>query len=273
MLPSLRDRIHVALCPGRVVLVRLGRGLAPRVTAREIVACADGATSWEAALDTLRETLRQSQWQGAAVSVILSNHFVRYLLVPWDEKLRGAEEKLAMVHYTFSQAYGDAVADWDCRWDEGRPPAPCLACAVDRKLITAVRELFGETGERLVSVQPYLMAALNRWRRELRGGSRWFLLAEDGRLCLAWFKNDEWAWLQCQRVEADWGRELPEILDRALLLAGSDARGQVYVHAPDLQDGDVMLGSGWAGRLLKFGASPPGGAPANEGAYAMTMSG
>lgn len=274
MSPSLHERIQIALCPGRVILVRLGRGLRPRVTAREIVVCADGATSWEAALDALREVLRQRQWQGAAASVILSNHFVRYLLVPWDEKLSGAEEQLAMVHYAFTQAYGDAASSWECRWSEGAPAAPCLACAIDRGLLTGLRECFRETGVRLASVQPYLMSALNRWRRELRGDSRWFLLAEDGRLCLAWLKNDELGWLQCQRVDAGWGQALPEILDRALLVAGTEARGQVYVHAPGLADGDLMLGGGWAGRLLELGAcAGPGDASTNDSAYAIAMAG
>lgn len=273
---SWRDRLHIILSPRRIILVRLGKGLSPRVVAREIVACpeaAEGAPPWQPALDALGRTLAERKWKHAEARAILSNHFVHYLLVPWQEKLSGEEEQQALVRYSFGEVYGDAADDWDFLWSEGRPPAPSLACAVDRRLLAGLREACRTAGLPLTSIRPYLMAAFNRWRRELDGQRDWFLLAEEGRLCLAWFQDEDWAGLHCQSVGEGWGEELPQFLDRALLLSGRDrAPERLAIAAPEKPAADMALAEGWSGRLLKLPAVP-GFDPARDAAYAMALNG
>lgn len=266
-----RDRAHIALSPDRVILARLGRGA--RVLAREIVPCSvpAGDTGWEPALAAMRGALAGGQWANADATVILSNQFVRYLLVPRDEKLVTEEEQLAMLRHSFTQAYGGAAENWEFRWSEGRPPAPCLASAVDRALLEGVREAFKASGLRLVSVQPYLMLAFNHWRREMREPSLWFGLAERDRLCLAWIQRDEWGSLYTQRIGPEWPRELSGILERAALLAGpGSAPCTVYLHVPEQPDVNVEVGDGWSIRLLQLGASP-GFSPRADAQYAMAV--
>jgi len=272
---SWRDRLYVVLTPRRVVLVRLGKGVGTRVVAKEILACpepaGEGAPLWQPALAALQAALPHRQWKHAEVRAILSNHFVHYLLVPWQEKVSGDEEQLALVRYSFSEVYGDAMDDWDLLWSEGRPPAPSLACAVDRRLVAGLREICAAAGLPLASIQPYLTAAFNHWCRELDGQRDWFLLAEEGRLCLAWFQEGEWAGVHCQQVGVDWGRELPQILERALLLAGRDHPPErLCITAPDKAPGDMALAEGWSGSLFKLPPCP-GFAPAEDRAYAMAM--
>lgn len=276
MSPLWRDRIQIVLCPQRVILVRLGRGLHLKVLDKAVVPCgesAGGVPSWQPALAVLQQALAGPQWRHAEARVILSNHFVHYLLIDWDESLTGDEEQLALVRYRFAQTYGDAAGAWDYRWNEGHPPAPCLACAVDHGLFAGLRELFADAGLhlRLGGVQPYLMAAFNHWRHELDSERDWLLLAEPGRLCLAWFKADEWAGLHSQQVSRGWGQELPQILDRTLLLAGlSQAPERLCIHAPEASEAGLVLGEGWAGSLLRLQPCP-GFVPIKDAAYAMAM--
>ena len=39
-------------------------------------------------------------------TVILSNHFMRYTLVPWRDELSDAEEELAYARHCFTKVYG-----------------------------------------------------------------------------------------------------------------------------------------------------------------------
>jgi len=271
---SWRDRLRVVLAPRRVILVRLGKGPGNRVSERKILACEPappGAPPWEPALAALAGELAGPAWRRSAARVILSNHFVHYLLVPWQEKVAGDEEQEALVRHRFTEVYGEAAADWELRWDEGRPPAPSLASAVDRRLLAGLQALFESLGMPIDAIEPYLMAAFNRWRRTMDGRQDWFLLAEPGRLCLAWFRDEAWAGLQCQQVGEDWGRELPRILERTLLLAGPEAApGQVCIAAPETPAGKLTLAEGWSGNLLKLPDSP-GFLAARDGDYAMAM--
>lgn len=271
---SWRDRLRVVLSPSRVVLVRLGKGPGQRVSEKAIIPCEPappGAPPWEPALAALAAEISRPAWRKAAVRVVLSNHFVHYLLVPWQEKVSGDEEQQALVRYRFTEVYGEAAGDWEVRWSEGRPPAPTLACAADPRLLAGLQALFEGLGMPVDAIAPYLMAAFNRWRRVVDGQRDWFLLAEPERLCLAWFRDDEWAGLQCQQIGEGWGRELPRILERTLLLAGQEAApGRICIAAPETPAADLVLAEGWSGSLLNLPATP-GFTPARDGAYAMAM--
>jgi hypothetical protein len=273
---SWRDRIQIVLCPQRVILVRLGRGLKLKVQDKAVLPCGEAAAGmppWQPALAALQEALAGPQWRNAEVRVILSNHFVRYLLIDWDESLTGYDEQLAMVRFRFAQTYGEPANTWDYRWNEGYPPAPCVACAIDPPLLAGLRELFGDAGLHLTlaGVQPYLMAAFNHWRNELDGQRDWFLLAEPERLCLSWFQADEWAGLHSQQVDQSWGRDLPQILERVMLLAGATrAPERLCIHAPEASEAGLVLGEGWSGKVLRLQPCP-GFVPAKDTAYAMAM--
>lgn len=257
MSPSWRERVLAALTPRRVLLLRQGRGLAPRLTAREQRECAPadpGMPPWQPAVLALRTALNEPAWQNAELRLVLSNHFVHYLMVPWSTQLTKAAEQAALVRHHFSQVFGTAADSWEMRWSEGKPPAPCLACGVDKTLLAALRELAADPARRLRlgAVQPYLMAAYNRWRRQLDGRQDWLLLAEEGRICLGWFEDKDWAGVFCQQVGGDWENELPGLLERALLLAGREqAPRRLSIEAPGLPAERLALAEGWSGSLLK----------------------
>ena len=58
MLPSWRDRLHIALCPDRVVMLRIQRGLRPHPGAKQIISC-DDEYGWECALARLAGALEK----------------------------------------------------------------------------------------------------------------------------------------------------------------------------------------------------------------------
>ena len=275
MSPLWRDQLNIVLCPDRVVLVRQGRGLRPRVVDKQILRCAPatpGEPAWAHALAALKNML-EAQKNGADARLILSNHFVRYTVVPWSDELANEEEQAAFVRHRYTQVYGDACNDWAMLLSNGSAGVPRLASAIDRTLLDAARGIFAGPKIRLRSLQPYLMAAFNHWRREFANGDAWLALAEPGRLCLALLHQGQWHSVRTRHVGPALSAELPLILDQERLLSGlPDAPAKVFLHVPEDPAFTLAPRSGWSVLPLKL-EPRHGFAPSMDAPYSMAMSG
>lgn len=123
----------------------------------------------------------------AGVTVVLSNHYVRYAIVPGGGAA-SAEEEVALARFHFTKIHGERAKPWEVRVSDG------LACAIDAALLQEIRALF-KGKARLVSVQPHLMHAYNGARRRIPREGAWLVLAEKGRTCLARLAAHGWAWV------------------------------------------------------------------------------
>jgi hypothetical protein len=180
-------------------VVWLSGRLRPRIAARRTVACDPeyGAQPWHGAVAALKTVVDGSEDDRLGATVVLSNHFVRYALLPWSDALGGADEEDAYARHHFQRIYGERAKSWVLRVSDAPADAPRLASAIDAGLIEALRACFpGKRGARLVSVQPYLMAAFNRWRGAIPALGAWLLLAEEGRTCVALHHQGRWRSVQ-----------------------------------------------------------------------------
>lgn len=234
MSPLSHEPLRVSLSPNHVSLLSLGRGR--RLLDGKVVDCAPpepDESPWAPAVRALRDGLAELKALPSGVSVVLSNHFVRYVLVPWRGQLDSGEEEAAYARHCFEQVYGGMASTWDIRFSPGSDGEPGVACAVDTALLSALDETMSARGFGLRSVRPYLMAAFNLWRREFDGPLVWFVLAEEDRVCLATFKNGRWGDLQNRYADADWPADLSVQLTRQRVLGSLDDEGRVYVCVPD----------------------------------------
>lgn len=154
-----------------------------------------GKEPWQGAI----AALRAMQWKAhCKVTVVLSNQFVRYAVVPWSEALAGAGEEEAYVRHHFARVHGERAKSWALRWTaEGDPR---LASAIDSHLLGELKRSFPNGAKaRLVSVQPHLMAAANRWRRSVPKSGAWLVLAERERACVALTAGGRWCSVQNAR--------------------------------------------------------------------------
>ena len=127
------------------------------------------------------------------VTLVLSNHFVRYTLVPENKSVSGAEEELAFARYCFNKIHGERSKGWEVRLTGSSSDPARVASAVDSGLLQAIRGCFPAGGKaRLVSVQPYLMSAFNLCREIAGKYATWLLLIEPERACLACFEGGRW---------------------------------------------------------------------------------
>lgn len=278
---SWRDELRVVLAPDQVVLVRLGwtltrRGPARRVEAKIVVDCApagDGEASWEEAIKTLEAELPRMLVRKSAATVILSNHFVRYTLMPWSDGLSSAAEEEGYARHCFRQVYGAAAEQWELRLNPEPAGQPQLASAVDKRLLAALRAVFERKGVALASVQPRLMAAFNHCQPTLEKRSGWFVLYEPGCLCLALLQHGRWASVRTMRIGSDWRDTLSTVLDREIYLAeAGTATKEVYLWAPELGKAELPENGRWKIHNLRP-AVRASLVPAYEGRFAMALSG
>lgn len=229
------DALYIALAPDRVGLMRVRGGLRPRVLARESIAveAAAAGESWRPALDAMARMLGQQQWQRAPAHVVLSNAFARYRLIPWRTGLRDQQEQHALVRHGFAQVHGERVDQWALRWSVGSASQPAVACAVDQRLLEGIRAVADSASIRLVSSQPYLVAAFNVWRTQLQETTAWLVLAERQQICVALLENGTWKHVAVRALSGRLDEVLPVVLDQesfAAQLPGLAA--PVYLHAP-----------------------------------------
>jgi len=172
--------------------------------------------------------LRARGWPARCrVRVVLSNHFVRYALVPWSRSLSDPAEEEAYVRHHFVRIHGERAKAWALRWSEDSADAPRLASAVDATLLDEIKASFPPGGKaRLVSIQPALMAAANHARRALPDSGAWLVVAETDRACVALYGHGGWRAVQNAKgpwlptLEREWHRAPPGA-PRVALLVGA----------------------------------------------------
>lgn len=269
MLRLLRERLLISLAPGSVSWLKLG-GHTPRVIARHTTQAdpAYGQDPWQGAVSVLRSAAAAWRKDAVAVSIVLSNHFARYVLVPPGAGVSGTEEEHALARFYFSKVHGERSRAWDVRLSDADPNAPRLACAIDSALLEALRACFPPEGRpKLVSVQPLLMSGFNFWRRQFPAGGAWFLLVEPERACLGLLSGRNWVAVQNSKGHFPDEQAWADLLDRERLRAGLErVPDTVLVHAPAAPGAPRAASGAWKLQRLQT-ALPAGLSPRGDSNY------
>jgi len=184
------DKLRVVLTPDEVL-----------AGGRSVVADpAAGAEPWQGAVATLKSL----EWtKPCRVTAVLSNHFVRYAVLPWSDGLSTPAEEEAYLRHHFAKIHGERAKGWTLRASEAPRGALRLASAIDTALVEALKAAFPKNGKaRLVSAQPELMEAANRCRGAIPAGGAWLVLAEPERACIALHAGQ--GWRSVQNAKGDW---------------------------------------------------------------------
>jgi hypothetical protein len=270
-----RDQLRLALSPERVVAVRISGGLRPRLLAKQIISCKAGTPNWHGVVESISEALlTRAEWQDAQARVVLSNHFVRYQLLPWSDEISSDEELLAYARQSFGQVHGEAAKSWAVTVDVPHRGEPTLASAMDRALSEELDEAFAASKTTLVSVQPYLASIYNKQRGSFADESAWFVMVENGKLLLSLITDEHWRSIAVRNVSMDgWQEELPLMLDREWRLKGiAEGPRLVYLYGPEVRNAPLLNSGKWRFEWLRpkltFGLSPQTDAP-----YVMALEG
>lgn len=227
-----RDHYIAVLCPDRVALLRRRPGRGAPAGGLELTAQAPCAASGAvAAIAALAGLLARPEIGRGDLTVLLSNHFVRYLLVPWSAEVGSPAELAAFAEICCDQVFGAAGEPRIVLTSPEKAPGARLACALDGALLHSLRRAAAASRLRLASVQPYLMAAFNRLRPSLGQRDFFFLLAEPARNCLLVSLGGAWSSVRASAAE-DQPQALADLIEREAQLLGLAEGGMppVFVH-------------------------------------------
>jgi hypothetical protein len=189
-------------------------------------------SNWSTALAALRELLAQPDPPKAPATVILSNHFVRYLVLPWSAELVTQAEELDFARARFAQVFGDKAHQWSIRTSDAPARMERLAVAADTALIESLAHTLKTSGLTLESCQPALMAQFNGSRDRI-GDNAWMVTAEPGRLLLAWIHKGRWRSVRARPLNGSAVLLRDVLQQERLLVSAGDADEKVFISAAD----------------------------------------
>ena len=250
-----RGRLRVDLRPGSVTLARKQPLVGARLQPLQSVAvdqdeAAEPSALWRAGVDALGGMLSRARQRGASVEVVISSHFVRYVLVPWSENLVRDVDRLAFARLAFREVYGAPVDGWEVCLDDQPAGQPAFASAIDRELLAAIQNAVAHVGASLEAVVPALADCINRHRRALK--KRDFCLAnvEAGRLTFAFRASARWRAVRSRRADGPLPELLPTLLKQEASASGVPEGGMLYLCAPQVREHTNILVPGWKVVLL-----------------------
>lgn len=226
-----RDAYTAVVAPQRILLVRRRQGWLRRGDV-DLTLDAPWAGAPAAAAQALAELLQRPEVGAGTLSILVSSHFVRYLLVPWRAEIASPEEFAAYAQICCDQIYGSA-AGRSLRISAEKAGSPRLAAAMDTAWLEALIQTAGAGPLRLVSVQPYLAAVCKRLARQLPREHFLLVLAEPGRSCLLAASQGRWLSVRASASE-DQPHAIAALIEREaqFLGLGADEVPPVFVHVP-----------------------------------------
>lgn len=248
----LSARIDVLLRPAEVQVARRRafgsqRGVVARVYA---VSSGEGGQvqagePWRASVDRLAAALAEPGITGS-LHVVVSDHFLRYALIPWNENLVADNERLAFARITFGEIYGGMAGDWAVALDQQPAGQPSLAGAIDRTLQLALAQLAARRGVRLRALRGTLAERINRHRRALLPASFCLASLEPGRVTLAFRKESSWFAVRTRRMEASAPETFGSVLKQEAAAVGASDGGSLFLVADEPEMLPSFTSPGWS---------------------------
>jgi hypothetical protein len=130
------------------------------------------------------------QKSGKRIRLVLSNHFVRYSVLPWQAEIISREDWLAIARHDFRKRYGVVAERWKICVSLNGFGQNVVAAAIDESLIDGLSGIAQEHGCKLVAIEPFLMAVLKHY--PAGNDKHWLLIAEPERVLLCEMADNQW---------------------------------------------------------------------------------
>lgn len=230
----LARKSFIGVVTHRRVALLLRRGSSLRMLESMDVQADQGpAADWSGALNALQLLLHVHSHKRGELTLLLSNQFTRFCLVPWSGHIGTPQELQAYAQICFEGIYGQLDEGWSLRLSPEAAGRTRLAAAMPDALFSQLHSIVAHEGMRLSSVQPYLMAAFNHFRQALGNDDFVFIVAEPQRSNLLQAHAGDWVSVRSVSSD-DSDASLSALIAREHELKALEqlAFTEVYLHAP-----------------------------------------
>jgi hypothetical protein len=145
--------------------------------------------TWEGTIQMFEEWLDQNR--RTSIEIILSNSYVRTMILPWSGELHGDAEWSEFAMRRFCMTTG-STAGWDISLDRYRYGAPRLAFAMQSEQRALLLHRLSQCRVRTRSIQPHWVWAMNQYKG-IDGRQIVVVLTEAESFSVVAIKDGHWA--------------------------------------------------------------------------------
>ena len=209
MLPRWSDVADVRVNADGVGVLLSHRGRHGRVTHRW-----SGVADGRPLLDVVRDELRRLPPR-TPVHLRVSNHLVRYALVPFNAAVVGEAATQAVARQVFRHVHGAVADGWAVSVTEAAPGATRVAAAIDGTLQQGLLDAARAAHVHVAAIEPLLMTGFNAGREHLLS-TGWFAVVEPGKVVVARTIDGVWGRIAAARCDGHWRRTVHGLVRREL---------------------------------------------------------
>lgn len=227
-----KDELWVFIHPQRMVFLRITRslnnGLKQQIVDKQVIDLPQNiadrcheSQDWKILTKHLQQALNNTKWQNTMPTVIVSNHFARYAVIPWNTELAVEVERQAYMQHCFNLVYGEPAKAWDLRMSEPDFGKPAIASAIHLSLLNALHDVFTEADMTLSAIYPQLMLAINQTlsevKKQKKALSYWLVAIQSERVCLTLLIDGGWRLVKNVAIEADVSAQVTALIQREIV--------------------------------------------------------
>jgi hypothetical protein len=233
--------------PQRIILLQLNRpikhGLKPLLMHKQVVELPlevgvnSALKQQQAIIQALAQVLTSAQYQKTVVSVVLSNHFARYAIIPWNAALTAESERQAFMQHCFSLAYGEPAKTWNLCMNPPDFGKNTIASAIAQSFLQDLQGVFANAGVALRAVHPHLMLAINQTLSQVKkhhqDSSFWLVAVQSGQLCLAVVERGDWRLVKNVVLNIDVSAQVGALIQREMVNSNIQENWLKFLYWPE----------------------------------------
>jgi hypothetical protein len=174
--------------------------------------------SWHASLGTLAHWAAEVSPKRAQLDIVVSDHFVRQVVLPWSADLTQDREWLALARARIDVTWGSSEP-WEVRIDRLRFKSSCLACGIHQDLLMQLLEL-RRPGLMVKSIQPNFTTIFNQLAATVGQTATLLVVSERRSATIGAFDGGAWRHVRTLPVAGEESDEIKHLVERERLLLG-----------------------------------------------------
>lgn len=230
------NQIQLRLEVDRVELLKVN-SWSKRILHQEALDCPVMMVEGFGQLLGLVKQLLEKYGKSSSCHIVLSNSFVRQLIIPDVDLSLSDKELEVLAKHCFLETYGQKADAWRVKVDSIHH----VASAIDTALIEGLRTICKDYGCQLKSMQSYLVSTFNQIRHLLGKQLNCLVQVEKSRLTVVLLEGPRWLRLSSVQYEGDWFQQLPSIIRREVMLSGLELQFvKIYVQHQHSEEPEIL---------------------------------